>query len=86
MIIEVLGQKQAVEYAEYTRVRTSVISITSKGDADVVFRENPNIVSVLHLKFNDLTEKYTYHKYDAQDEEIDSGTIGNGDSYQNPGY
>ena len=58
MIIEVLGQKQAVEYAEYTRVRTSVISITSKGDADVVFRENPNIVSVLHLKFNDLTEKY----------------------------
>ena len=31
MIIEILGQKQAVEYAEHTEVRTSVISITSKG-------------------------------------------------------
>ena len=58
MIIEILGQKQAVEYAEHTEVRTSVISIASKGDADVVFPENPNIVSVLHLKFNDLTEEY----------------------------
>lgn len=58
MIIEILGQKQAVEYAEHTEVRTSVISITSKGDADVVFPENPNIAAVLHLKFNDLTEIY----------------------------
>ena len=58
MIIEILGQRQAVEYAEHTGARTSVISITSKGDSDVVFPENPNIAGVLHLKLNDLTEEY----------------------------
>jgi predicted protein tyrosine phosphatase len=58
MIIEILGQRQAVEYAEHTGARTSVISITSKGDSDVVFPENPNIQSVLYLKFNDLTDEY----------------------------
>ena len=58
MIIEILGQRQAVEYAEHTGARTSVISITSKGDSDVVFPENANIAGVLHLKLNDLTDEY----------------------------
>ena len=58
MIIQVYSQQQAVEYAGYTKSKTSIISITSKEDADVVFPENPNLVSVLHMKFNDLTAEY----------------------------
>jgi predicted protein tyrosine phosphatase len=58
MIIEVLNQKQAIEYAGFTGMSTSIISITSREDADVYFPENPNIVSILHMKFNDLTEEY----------------------------
>ena len=58
MIIQVCSQKQAIEYAGCTKNKTSIISITSKEDADVVFPENLNIVSVLHMKFNDLTAEY----------------------------
>ena len=58
MIIQVYNQKQAVEYAESAGSETSIISITSRGDMDVVFPSNPNVVSVLHMKFNDLTDEY----------------------------
>ena len=58
MIIQVCSQKQAIEYAGCTKNKTSIISITSKEDADVVFPENLNIVSVLHMKLNDLTAEY----------------------------
>jgi predicted protein tyrosine phosphatase len=58
MIIEVCSQKMAINLAEQTRVKTSIISITSKEAVDVVFPDNPNIQSVLHLKFNDLTDEY----------------------------
>ena len=58
MIIEVLSQKQAIEYVGITGIKTSIISITSREEADVSFPENPNIESVLHMKFNDLTEEY----------------------------
>ena len=58
MIIQVYNQKQAVEYAESAGSETSIISITSKEDMDVVFPANPNVVSVLHMKFNDLTDEY----------------------------
>ena len=58
MIIQVCSQKQAIEYAGCTKNKTSIISITSKEDADVAFPENLNIVSVLHMKFNDLTDEY----------------------------
>ena len=50
--------KQAVEYAESAGSETSIISITSKEDMDVVFPANSNVVSVLHMKFNDLTDEY----------------------------
>ena len=58
MIIQVYNQKQAVEYAESAGSETSIISITSKEDMDVVFPANSNVVSVLHMKFNDLTDEY----------------------------
>ena len=47
MIIQVYSQQQAVEYAGYTKSKTSIISITSKEDADVVFPEN----RILFLSF-----------------------------------
>jgi len=58
MIIQAESQKQAIEFAERTGFRMSIISITSKEEANVSFPENPNIASILHLKFNDLTEEY----------------------------
>lgn len=58
MIIEICSLKRAVDLAEQARVKTSVISITSKEEDDVVFPDNPHILSVLHLKFNDLTDEY----------------------------
>ena len=48
----------ALKLAGSAWTKTSVISITSKGDRDVVFPENPNILSVLHLKINDLTSEF----------------------------
>ena len=58
MIIQAESQKQAIEFAKNTGFRTSIISITSKEEANVTFPENPNIVYVFHMKFNDLTEEY----------------------------
>lgn len=58
MMIEICSRDAALELAEKARVKTSVISITSKEEDDVAFPGNPNILSVLHLKFNDLTEEY----------------------------
>ena len=58
MIIEICSRKKAIELAEQTHVRTSIISIVSKEEDHVVFPENPNILCVLHLKFNDLTDEY----------------------------
>ena len=58
MIIEICSQAEAIGLAEAARKKTSVISITSREDNDVVFPENPNIVSVLHLKLNDLASEY----------------------------
>ena len=58
MIIEICSQTMALELAATAQTKTSVISITSKEDADLVFPDNPYILSVLHLKFNDLTEEY----------------------------
>ena len=58
MIIQAESQKQAIEFAKNTGFRTSIISITSKEDANVTFPENPNIVYVFYMKFNDLTEEY----------------------------
>ena len=54
MKIEVCSQAAALRQAEVLTEETAIISITSKGDPDVVFPDNPNILSVLHLKFNDL--------------------------------
>lgn len=58
MEIRICGQARAVELAAEAKVPTSVISITSKEDKEVIFSDNPNIRSVLHLKFNDLTAEY----------------------------
>jgi predicted protein tyrosine phosphatase len=58
MIIEVCGRKKAVELAGRAEVKTAIISIVSKDDENIVFPENPNIQSVLYLKFNDLTDEY----------------------------
>lgn len=55
MTIWVCSREKAVELAGNARSRTAVISITSKEEKNVFF---PDTVSVLHLKFNDLTEEY----------------------------
>ena len=58
MRIDVCSQELALRLAAEATERISIISITSEGDPDVVFPENPNIAGVLHLKLNDLTEEY----------------------------
>ena len=58
MIIEICSLARAVELAETAREKTSILSITSKEEKDVVFSDNPNILSVLRLKFNDLPAEY----------------------------
>ena len=58
MRIDVCAQETAIKLAAEAKDRISIISITSKGEADVVFPNNPNIVSVLHLKFNDLMDEF----------------------------
>ena len=58
MQIDVCSREAAVRLAAEAAEKVSIISITSKEEPDVGFPENPNIVSVLHLKFNDLTEEY----------------------------
>ncbi len=57
MKIEVCSQAAALSLAEEATEKTAIISITSTGEPDVVFPDNPSIVSVLHLKFNDLTSE-----------------------------
>ncbi len=57
MIITICSQAEALELVKRVREETAVISITSLEDDDVVFPENSYITSVLHLKFNDLTEE-----------------------------
>ncbi len=58
MIIEVCSRSGALKLAAAAQVSTSVISITSTEEDDLEFSGNTNIRSVLHLKFNDLTEGY----------------------------
>lgn len=58
MKIDVCSQAAALRLAEVLKEKTAIISITSKGDPDVVFPDNPNILSVLHLKFNDLSSEF----------------------------
>ena len=58
MIIEICSRADATAKAAASGVKTSVISITSTDGPDVSFAENPNIESILRLKFNDLTEEY----------------------------
>lgn len=58
MIIEICSQKAAVECLRHTRVKTSVISITSSDEENVTFPDNQNIDEVLRLRFNDLTSEY----------------------------
>lgn len=47
-----------MELAEQAKDRMSIISITSKEEEDVVFPDRPEILSILHLKCNDLAEEY----------------------------
>ena len=58
MRIEICSQATALRLAAEATAGISIISITSKGEPDVVFADNPHIVSVLHLKCDDLSEKY----------------------------
>ena len=58
MTIYVCSQARAIELVKEAKKKTSVISITSKEERQVTFPANTNMVSVLHLKFNDLMEEY----------------------------
>jgi predicted protein tyrosine phosphatase len=58
MKIEVCSQKKALELVTNAGESISVISITSKEEDDVTFPDNPMLVSILHLHFNDLTQEY----------------------------
>ncbi|MBQ6611564.1 MAG: hypothetical protein IJH70_14140 [Oscillospiraceae bacterium] len=58
MRIAVCSQAEALRLAEEVTEKTAIISITSKGDENVAFPKNPNILAVLHLKFNDLIVEY----------------------------
>lgn len=58
MVIRICGQKRVIELVQEAASPTSVISITSKEARDVEFPDNPNVFSILRLKFNDLAEEY----------------------------
>lgn len=58
MVIRICSLAAAQEAAEKAEGRLSVISITSDGDRDVVFRNRGNFDSILHLKFNDLQSEF----------------------------
>ena len=58
MRIQICSQVRALELAAGAKVKTSVISITSIGEENVSFPENGNLLSILHLKFNDLQSEY----------------------------
>lgn len=58
MKIEICSKAKALEIAEKTIISTSIISITSLEWEDVIFPDRSNILSVLHLKFNDITTEY----------------------------
>ena len=58
MVIEVCSREKAIELTRQASVKTSIISIVSREETDVMFPENPNILSVLRMKFNDLAEEY----------------------------
>ena len=57
MRIDVCSQAAALRLASDAAEKSAILSITSKGEPDVGFADNPNIVSILHLKFNDLSEE-----------------------------
>ena len=57
MRIDVCSQAAALRLASDAAEKTALLSITSKGEPDVGFADNTNIVSILHLKFNDLSEE-----------------------------
>ena len=56
MIIQICSQAEAIALAGSIPMKTSIISITSKEDGDVLFPDNSNIDAVLNLKLNDLTQ------------------------------
>ena len=58
MIIEICSQKSAIEQALHIQENTSIISIVSSDERDVIFCQNDKIGGILHLKFNDLTSEY----------------------------
>lgn len=57
MIIQICSQAEAVALARSVPMKTSIISITTKEDGNVLFPDNPNIDAVLNLKLNDLTRE-----------------------------
>ena len=58
MIIEICSQKSAIEQAPHIQDNTSIISIVSSDERDVIFCQNDKIGGILHLKFNDLKAEY----------------------------
>lgn len=56
MIIEICSKDRALKYVSSVQDQPAVISIVSDDEEDTVFPVH--ISSVLHLKFNDLTEEY----------------------------
>ena len=58
MIIEVCSQAAAKQLVRQIKESVSVISITSTGDLDVSFPDDTYIESILHLKFNDITDTH----------------------------
>ena len=58
MNIEICRKDTALALAGETDISTSVISISSPEEADPEFPDNPKLISVLFLHFNDLFREY----------------------------
>lgn len=56
MKILILSEMAAIKYAKTTKVSTSIISITSTLEDDVVFEYNKNIKNIFRMKFNDVLD------------------------------
>lgn len=57
MNLFIYPEYKAIEMSKTFKNKTSIISITCPDDDNVIFADNPNIISVFRMKFNDVTSE-----------------------------
>lgn len=62
MKIMVMSQNMAILYSKKVQEPTIIISITSKDQENALFPNNPNIIDICRLSFNDLDRDIDEYK------------------------